>query len=253
MLTTHDWLDLAAGSAAVAAAAAGGLAYGVVSPASSLFGAALTAPRNPADGRPEIAFTFDDGPNPAWTPHLLNLLAEHEVKATFFLIGRYSAAERGLVRRIHEAGHLIGNHTWSHPNLLRSGDKSTREEISRTNAELEEILGGPIRYFRPPFGMRRPGTFRIVRELGLIPVTWNVIGNDWKVKSSEEIVSRVTRFEERNRRRGFATNLVLHDGSHREPSADRSRTVAATRTLLARYRQTHRTVTLDAWNIQSEG
>jgi len=233
--------------AAVAAGIGGGYAYAAMWPASRIFGVGLTAPRNPVGGLSEIALTFDDGPNPAWTPQLLDVLAEFEVKATFFLIGRYAAAEPGLVRRIHEAGHLVGNHTWTHPNLARTGVARTRGELGRTSAAIEGILGEPVRYFRPPFGARGPWTFGVARELGLVPVTWNVIGNDWNAGSSGQIVERVVRLTEQNLGRGLATNLVLHDGSHRAATADRGFSVAATRVLLERYRNTRRLVRLDEW------
>lgn len=247
LLNPREMIEWAGISAGVAAVLAGGYAYASMWPGSRIFGEALTALRNPVSGRPEIAFTFDDGPNPAWTPQLLDLLAEYDVRATFFLIGQYAAAERDLVRRIHAVGHLIGNHTWTHPNLSRTGLGRTREELKRTSGEIEAITGASVRYFRPPFGSRAPWTFGVVRDLGMIPVTWNVIGNDWKAESSQQIVDRVVRLADRNQRRGFATNLTLHDGSHRTPAADRSRSVEATRELLTRYQATHRFVALDAW------
>jgi peptidoglycan/xylan/chitin deacetylase (PgdA/CDA1 family) len=243
-LNSREMLEVAA-VAGVAAALAGGYAYAAMWPGSRIFGTAMTAPRN--GEVPEIALTFDDGPNPDWTPRLLDLLAEREVRATFFLIGQYAAAERGLVWRIHEAGHLIGNHTWTHPNLSRTGVGRTREELRRTSGEIEGIVGAPVRYFRPPFGARGPWTFGVAREMGMVPVTWNVIGNDWNAGSSGEIVDRVVRLTDGHQRRGFATNLVLHDGSHRRPAADRSRSVEAAGVLLAKYGGTHRFVTLDAW------
>src|ERR1700678_327197 len=92
---------------------AGGCAYAAMWPASQLFGETLIAPRRPG----ELALTFDDGPNPAWTPQLLDLLAEHDVRATFFMVGRFAQSEPGLVKRVVAGGHLIGNHSWSHPNL----------------------------------------------------------------------------------------------------------------------------------------
>jgi peptidoglycan/xylan/chitin deacetylase (PgdA/CDA1 family) len=201
------------------------------------------APRQPD----EIALTFDDGPNPRWTPQLLELLARNEVRATFFLIGQFVATQRALVRQTHEAGHLIGNHTWTHPNLANTSSRRTREELVRTNTELEEITGSAIRFFRPPYGIRRPATLTVARELGLIPVTWNVIGNDWNAPSAEAITTRVTRLIARNQRRGDATNLVLHDGGHLSLDADRSRTVAAARALLEQYSPSRRFVTLDEW------
>jgi peptidoglycan/xylan/chitin deacetylase (PgdA/CDA1 family) len=249
-LRTNEILEMIGGAAALAAAAAAALAYASVSPTSQLFGSTLTAPRRSGDEPDEIALTFDDGPNPRWTPQLLDLLAKYNMRATFFLMGRYAATQRALVRRTHEAGHLIGNHTWTHPNLASTSSQQTREELSRTSAELEQITGAPVRYFRPPFGLRRPVTLRIARELGLIPVTWNVIGNDWNAVSAQQITARVTRLIAGNRRRGYNTNLVLHDGGHLTLEADRSRTVAAARELLAHYTPTHRFVRLDEWELQ---
>jgi len=240
---------LEAGSAAALAAglAAGGYAYAAMWPASRLFGRVLTAPRNPADGLPEIALTFDDGPNPRWTPQLLEILARHDIKATFFLVGKYAASQPALVRGMHEAGHLIGNHTWTHPNLAVTSAQRTREELARTSAELEQILGAPIRYFRPPFGGRRPATLRIARELGMQPVLWNAIARDWTATSPEQITPRMTSLVERHRQRGYATNMVLHDGGHRSLDVDRSASVAAAGQLIERFSPAHRFVTLDAW------
>jgi len=249
LLNASELAAIGGGVALAAGAVAGGLAYAAYSPTSALFGRPLTAPRLYGNGPEEIALTFDDGPNPRCTPQLLEVLARHNVRATFFLIGQYATGQRELVRRTHEAGHLIGNHTWTHPNLARTSEERTREELRRTSSELEQILGAPVRYFRPPFGARRPATLLIARELGLIPVTWNVIGNDWNAASAQQIVRRVTRLMRKNQQRGVATNLVLHDGSHRMAEADRSRSVAATQELLERIIPTHRFVTLDAWEL----
>ena len=243
MSTAADLAELASIAAVVGAAATAGYFLEGLRPTSQLFGRCLVAPPNPQ----EIALTFDDGPNPRWTPQLLDVLARFNVRATFFLIGQFAATQRELVRRTHEAGHLIGNHTWTHPNLFRTNPRQTRKELDETTNRLQQIIGARVRFFRPPFGARRTRTLLIARELGLIPVTWNVIGNDWNAPSAEAILSRVTRLTDKNYRRGHATNLVLHDGGHRSLDADRSRTVAATGELLARYTHERRFVTLDAW------
>jgi len=157
--------------------AAGGFAYAAMWPASQLFGPTLIAPPRPD----ELALTFDDGPNPAWTPSLLDILARREVHATFFLVGRYAQAEPALVRQIVAAGHQIGSHSWSHLNLALASASRIEEQLSRTSETLEQITGAPVRYFRPPFGARRPETLRIARQLGLIPVLWNAMTSDWKI------------------------------------------------------------------------
>jgi peptidoglycan/xylan/chitin deacetylase (PgdA/CDA1 family) len=247
MPSTPEILETAAGVSLTAALIAAGTIYAALAPGSRIFGSALSAPNNPAKGKPQIALTFDDGPNPCWTPQLLDILAKHNVRATFFLIGKYASTQRDLVRRIHEAGHLIGNHTWTHPNRARTSQPRTRQELTDTSNELEQITGSRVRYFRPPFGYRRPATFSIAREIGLTPVTWNAIANDWMGKPTEYITGRCTRLIDQNQSHGHATNLVLHDGSHLSLEADRSRTITAADLLINHFSTTHEFVTLNEW------
>jgi peptidoglycan-N-acetylglucosamine deacetylase len=221
----------------------GGWAYASRDPRSRLFGRALTAPHKPG----EIVLTFDDGPNPAWTPRLLDTLAAHRVQATFFLLGRFAQGQPDLVRRIAAQGHLIGNHSWSHPDLSRKPARTIRDELERTSTTLEQITGAAVRYFRPPFGARRPVVFRIARELGLAPVLWNAMTSDWSEPSPERIAARLIRKVDWFTRSGSAVNLVLHDGNYRESSANRGPSVNAAATLLSQFAPTHRFVRLDAW------
>ncbi|MDE3148110.1 MAG: polysaccharide deacetylase family protein [Acidobacteriota bacterium] len=223
--------------------AAGGLAYAALWPGSRIFGRALVAPARPG----ELALTFDDGPNPAWTPRLLDMLAGFDVRATFFMLGSRAQAEPELVRRIAAAGHLVGNHSWSHPNLARAGSKRIREELARTNETLEQITGAPVRYFRPPFGARRPAVFQIARRLGLTPVLWNAMTTDWSERSADRIAERLTGKIERLRQKGQAANIVLHDGGHLELSANREPSITAAEILLGRFKETCRFVTVEAW------
>jgi len=223
--------------------AAGGCAYAAMSPGSQIFGQTLTAPPRPD----ELALTFDDGPNPAWTPKLLDILAKHGVHATFFIIGRFAQAEPALVRRIAEEGHLIGNHSWSHPNLARTPANRVVEELQQTSDMVEQLIGKPVQYFRPPFGARRPFVLRAVRDLGMIPVTWNAMTNDWVEPSADRIAENLKTKIEANIRRGQASNIVLHDGGHRGLGANRGPSVNAAAQLLATYKATPRFVTLDAW------
>lgn len=231
------------GAAAGVGLAWGGCAYAALSPGSQIFGRTLTAPRRPG----ELALTFDDGPNPAWTPRLLDLLAENDVRATFFLVGQFAEAEPALVRRIVAGGHLIGNHSWSHPNLALSAARRVTEELTRTSATLEQITGAPVKYFRPPYGARRPFVLRTAVRLGMVPVTWNAMTTDWKDPSADAIAGRLTSRIDGLERRGWAANIVLHDGSHRGLGADRGPSVAAAGQLLARYKSGHRFVRLDEW------
>jgi peptidoglycan-N-acetylglucosamine deacetylase len=230
-------------AAACAGVAAGVYAYASMWPDSRLFGKALTAPARPG----ELALTFDDGPNKTWTPKLLDLLASNDVRATFFLLGNHAEAEPELVRRIAAAGHVIGNHSWSHPNMARSSPENTREELQRTQNLLEQLTGSAIKFFRPPFGGRRPAVFRIAREMGLQVVLWNAMTADWSDPSPERIAQKLTERIVRLRQMGSAANIVLHDGGHDDPAANRQASVAAAERLIRWHKGTHKFVTLDAW------
>jgi peptidoglycan-N-acetylglucosamine deacetylase len=231
---------LAAGLAVVAAG--GTLTWAGLSPESQMFGRTLVAPC----GNKEIALTFDDGPNPAATPGLLEVLERAKVRATFFLIGGFVRQCRGLVREIGAAGHLVGNHTMTHPWLAWQTERRIREEISGASAAIEDVLGERVRYFRAPHGARRPAVLRVVREMGMVPVQWNVICQDWKPLGAEEILRRSVSGVERSRRRGFATNLVLHDGGQSGLGAARMDTVRAVEMLIERFRGA-KFVGVDAW------
>jgi peptidoglycan-N-acetylglucosamine deacetylase len=227
--------------------AAGGWVYAARWPGSRVFGDALTAPARPH----ELALTFDDGPNPAWTPRLLDTLASHNLHATFFLLGGFAQQQPDLVRRIAADGHLIGNHSWSHPDLSRTAARRVREELARTSDLLEQMIGAPVRYFRPPFGARRPVVFRIARDLGLTPVLWNAMTNDWNEPAADQITARLAGKVDRLTAKGRAVNIVLHDGGHRALSTNREPSITAAEQLIARYKSTHRFVTLDAWQRDS--
>lgn len=234
---------IAAEVIAGAVLAAGGCAYAAMWPSSQIFGRTLIAPARPD----EIALTFDDGPNPAWTPALLDLLSRYNVHATFFLVGRYAEAEPLLTRVIADAGHAIGNHTWSHPNLALTSSNKVRDQLRRTSSALEQITGKPVRCFRPPFGARRPDALRAARQLGMTPVMWNAMTNDWKQPSAENIAGTLVRKIDRAQQRGHAANVVLHDGGHLNLGADRSSSVRAVEFLLDHYAKMRRFVTIEEW------
>jgi peptidoglycan/xylan/chitin deacetylase (PgdA/CDA1 family) len=224
----------AAAAAFLVAAATGGAAYASMYPTSQVFGEILIAPRRPG----EMALTYDDGPNPAATPMLLDVLAAAGVKATFFVIGRFVREQAVLTRRIVSEGHLIGNHSMTHPNLARQSESRIREELAGCNAAIEDAFGGPVRLFRPPFGYRRPAVLRVARELGLTPVNFNVIVSDWMPTDAATVLRRMQNGIARNRQAGRAANIVLHDGSDLGSGADRLASVEATRRLLGLHAAT---------------
>lgn len=223
--------------------AAGGYAYASLWPGSKIFGEALIATPGTAD----LALTFDDGPNPVWTPRLLTLLSDHNVQGTFFLLGSRAKEQPALVQRIAAEGHLIGNHSWSHANLALASTDRIREELGKTSDALEQITGKAVRYFRPPFGARGPVVFRIARSLGLRPVLWNAMTGDWREASAERISDNLTKKIDGLAKRGWAANVVLHDGGHLDLMAARGPSVAAAGLLARQYAKTRRFVTLEAW------
>jgi peptidoglycan/xylan/chitin deacetylase (PgdA/CDA1 family) len=236
-------VSVSVGAAIGAGLAVGGFAYASLWPASRIFGQALIAPRKPD----ELALTFDDGPNPTWTPQLLDLLAEHLVHVTLFTMGDHPHREPELMRRAHAEGHAIGIHSWSHPNLARSSEKKIREELTRSREEIAQTIGAAVRFFRPPFGARRPAVFRIAREMGLTTVLWNAMTSDWEEPSVDKIVERLTKRIDQLNRKGWAANIVLHDGGHLAPAIYREPSVTAAGRIILHYRSTHRFVTLEAW------
>ena len=111
--------------------------------------------RASADTAPQVALTFDDGPDPVWTPQLLDGLKERGVHATFFLIGKKVEGQEKLVERIYREGHLIGNHTYNHVDLSKLAKRDAKEEIEKTSNEIYKITGEYPCYLRPPFGRWR--------------------------------------------------------------------------------------------------
>jgi len=231
-------------AAAALGLAAGGFAYASLWPTSQIFGRTLIA----GDDGNEVALTFDDGPNDAATLQLLEVLARHVVRATFFNMGNFARERPEIVRQVAAAGHLVGNHTMSHPRLSTASAARVRQEIADCNAALEEIMGAAVKFFRPPYGARRPAVLRAARELGLTPVMWNVTGYDWNPIGVEGILSNLEAGIARWQRRGRGANLLLHDGGHRAMGAARMDTVRAVdRLLTARRGTATRFVTVDAW------
>ncbi len=239
--------NIATAAAALTAAGllASGCTYAALSAESQLFGKTLIASGN----QNEIALTYDDGPNDIVTERLLDVLAVHNVRATFFLIGRYVRQRPQIARAIASAGHLIGNHTMTHPWLAWQSSARIRQELTDCNALLQDTLGIPIRYFRAPHGARRPAVLSIARSLGLTPVQWNIIPRDWQPISAEEIAARTVRGITRNQQHNRASNIVLHDGGQKGLGQPRLPTVGATRLLLHKYGPQAGTkfVTIDSW------
>lgn len=236
---------------AVFATGAGLTAYGAAYPRAQLFGATISRTNSPR----KLAITFDDGPNPSITPKLLDLLARHNAHATFFLIGRYARACPALVRELHARGHVLGNHTQTHPNLFRVGLTRTRDELRRCQDSIVAAKDGGAapRWFRPPWGLRSPWVAKAARELDLRTIMWSLLPGDWRARTDQWLIDRsapiASRAERAFARRGASNSdhqhespsahgdiLCLHDGSHAHQNGDRTHTIAALEYWLPRWR-----------------
>jgi peptidoglycan/xylan/chitin deacetylase (PgdA/CDA1 family) len=179
---------------------------------------------------------------------LLELFAQFEVRATFFLVGEYVRQRPEIARAVQQAGHLLGNHTMTHPSLLWESPARVRQELAGCSAIIEDATGAAVQYFRPPFGARRPDVLRTAVDLGLTPVMWNITAHDWDATDPVALARRVQTALSSNQRRRKGSNLLLHDGGHRQLGTDRSVTLAATRMLLESWAgNSLRFVTVDAW------
>jgi peptidoglycan/xylan/chitin deacetylase (PgdA/CDA1 family) len=229
---------------AALAAAGGALTYATLSAGSQLFGRTVIAGNDPL----EVALTYDDGPNDNATEALLELLAQHEARATFFLIGQFVRQRPEIARRVHAAGHLIANHTETHPWLHLKPEQVIRAELRACSEAIEDATGVGVGYFRPPHGARRPAVLRVAAELGMKTVQWNAMGHDWQPIGAERIYENIERARAKARRRGVGTNILLHDGHDVRMGSDRADTLKVTERLLKQFvREGVRTVTVDAW------
>ena len=222
------------------AAAAGAAGYQSMAPTGQWFGRTFASGTR---GSKQLALTFDDGPNDLHTLKLLEVLAKHNVHATFFMIGRFVRERPDIARAVAVAGHVVGNHTFTHPRLIFQSEAQTRAELTDCRQALQDAIGAHSNLFRPPFGGRRPATLRIARELGLETIMWNVTGYDWHAPPASVTEAKVAR----RIRKGGGDIILLHDGGYRALGANRAQTVIATGNLIRRYKdQGYEFVTMDA-------
>ena len=176
-----------------------------------------------AGGEHQVAITFDDGPDPRWTPQILDILKAANVKAAFFLVGVNAERYPGLVRRIVNEGHEIGNHTYYHPNLALCWPEHVRLELNATQLLLETITGRATTLFRPPYAadtspsqLSELTPLQIAQDLNYLVVLENIDPQDWAKPGADIILQRV----KQQRRDGSI--VLLHDAG-----GNRSQTVAA--------------------------
>ncbi len=185
------------------------------------------ASRGPRAPR-RIALSFDDGPDPAWTPRVLDVLDRHGVPGSFFLVGERAARAPAVVRAIAAAGHEVGNHGWSHTSLWLCGPRRTTQEVGRSHALLADLTGRAPRHFRPPWGMVNAALFPVLARHGERCVFWSIQPEGLRPVSASAQADRVVR-------RAHAGAIVdLHDaeGTPHAPA----RLVEALPPMIARLR-----------------
>jgi len=127
-----------------------------------------------------VALTFDDGPHPGSTDRILDVLADLQVPATFFCVGKNARAHPELLRRIEAEGHAIGSHSFTHPHPRETRHGALRAEYRDGRAAVEDVLGREVRLFRPPHGHLNPAGALMIRRLGMQPWLWSVDPTDWR-------------------------------------------------------------------------
>ena len=193
--------------------------------------------RGPTDQK-RIALTFDDGPDPRFTEHVLNVLNQYNVSGTFFLMGSRAIAYPEIVERINNEGHVIGNHTYFHPNLVKEADIPTLErEVTRTENTLNDIIGYRTSLFRPPYGFLYDELVEKLAEMQYLIIGWSVDSLDWEEDPPEVIASNVLD----NVHPGAI--ILMHDGA--DWDGDRTNTIAALRQIIpALQKQGYKFVTV---------
>ncbi|MCK1823339.1 polysaccharide deacetylase family protein, partial [Streptomyces sp. XM83C] len=168
-----------------------------------------------------MVLTFDDGPDPRYTPAVLDTLREYDVRAMFFVCGEMASYNKDLLARMADEGHVVGNHTWSHPLLTTMSRAQIRSEMERTSDVVEAAYGERPQWFRAPYGAWNRTTFQLGSELGMEPLAWTVDTEDWTTPGTAVIVDRVEK--------GAAPGVVVlsHDAG-----GDRSQSVRALRSYL---------------------
>ncbi len=178
-----------------------------------------------------IALTFDDGPHPFYTSKVLEILNTYQAKATFFVIGKYLTRHGTLVAEASKAGHLIGNHSFNHFRTMNFFPREKlRQEILECQNEVERWVGYRPVYYRQPFGLRNPNIFRILKELKMAMVGWQVRAFDTQIRDPQIITWKILRKKEPG---GI---ILLHDGSDSSPHDDRTGTLKALPEILQRIK-----------------
>ncbi len=142
-------------------------------------------------GKKLIALTYDDGPDPRFTPKLIDLLLEKKVPATFYVLGQRVNEYPEITRRLHELGFEVVNHTYTHKLLTKLSEAEVRSELKKTNDVITGITGAPVTHMRPPYGGRNAKVDEIIRSMGMKIVLWDIDTNDWRKRSAAQMTSQI--------------------------------------------------------------
>ncbi|MGN6439597.1 MAG: polysaccharide deacetylase family protein [Agriterribacter sp.] len=143
--------------------------------------------------RKQIAISFDDGPAPAYTPEILKVLKEHNVQAAFFCIGKRISENEVLLRQVHEEGHIIGNHSYSHDlwfDLFSA--RKMAEDLRQMSEAMQKVIGLKPKLFRPPYGVTNPNLKKAIQKENYISIGWNIRSMDTVIKDAQKLFAKVT-------------------------------------------------------------
>ncbi len=186
-----------------------------------------------------VALSFDDGPNVPCTPELLDILDREKVPATFFLIGANAERHPDIVRRMAQAGHAIGNHSWGHPRFDQLAADDIRQQLRKTDDLLEKLTGAKPLLARPPYGLYGPGFFDTCRTEGLVIGGWSAEAHDWNPHTPEQLVELLLN------QTAPGVIYLLHDGKETNDGPHRVASVKAVSLLVPELkRRGYRLVTI---------
>jgi peptidoglycan-N-acetylglucosamine deacetylase len=165
---------------------------------------------------PEVALTFDDGPNPYYTPQVLSILQQNGINATFFDVGYLVTDYPNIVRQEYKEGNIVANHSWSHPQMTLLSSQAIMSQLTSTSKAIKDAIGVGPTFFRPPYGSMNSVVLTKARDLGFTTVLWDGSAEDWELPGVRNIVTKILYYT----RNGAI--LLLHDGG-----GNRAQTVAA--------------------------
>ena len=188
----------------------------------------LLFPRLSGQGRPgHVALTFDDGPDPAATPAVLEVLAARQVRATFFMLGSMAARNPGLAAEVAAAGHEVAVHGWAHRYTVLRGPRAVAGDLTRATEAVAAATGARPWFYRPPYGVLSAGALVAARRLDLTPVLWTCWGREWAVGATPGSVQAVLTAQ----LAGGGT-VLLHDSDCTSPPGSAAAALGALPALL---------------------